>query len=266
MERASVDFDKLAGLLPSEFSFGPDTKGGLDRVGGAFDYRRDRIIILPELIETRDQLQYTLAHELTHALEDQHFESRSTTLSDPSEESGVRRAVIEGTATFVQNLYQQRYLHDEIGLTQRLEGLRSVIGAAPGAYAVNAQTIFDYADGALFVRELYRHAGGWRLVNRALETPPRRSTQILHPRSWPAPVTAPPFHLGIAPLLGADWEPVGGGAAGEERALAILLAGTIATEAWSGASGWDGGRFTPFGARARGPETADPAALRATSA
>jgi hypothetical protein len=243
LERASVDFDQLAGLLPPEFSFGPDTKGGLDRVGGAFDYSKGRIIIVPELIETRDQLDYTLAHELAHALENEHFKLRLATLSDPSERSGVRRAVIEGTATFVQDLYRQRYLHDQVPVAQRLEGMRSVIGTGPGAYAINAQTIFDYVDGALFVRDLYRRAGGWRLVNRALKEPPRRSTQILHPRTWPAPVTAPPIHLGITPLLAADWEPVGGGAADEERALVILLAGTIATEAASGAAGWDGGRF-----------------------
>ena len=177
------------------------------------------------------------------ALENQRFHLHLARLSDPSEGSGVRRAVIEGTATFVQNVYRRRFLHDETPIAERLEGMRSVIAAAPGAFAINAQTIFDYSDGALFVRDLYRRAGGWRLVNRALAEPPRRSTQILHPRTWPTAVGASPVHLGIGPLLRPDWQPVGGGAAGEERALVILLAGTIATEASSGASGWDGGRF-----------------------
>ena len=172
-----------------------------------------------------------------------HFKLRLATLSDPSERSGVRRAVIEGTATFVQDLYRQRYLHDQVSVAQRLEGMRSVIGTAPGAYAINAQTIFDYVDGALFVRNLYRRAGGWRLVNRALQDAPRRSTQILHPGSWPAAIGASPVRLGIEPRLRADWRRVGGAAADEERALVILLAGTIATEAASGAAGWDGGRF-----------------------
>jgi hypothetical protein len=251
LERASVDFDKLAGLLPPEFSFGPDTKGGLDRVGGAFDYRRNRIIIVPGLIETREQLDYTLAHELTHALENQRFHLRLATLSDPSEEAGVRRAVVEGTATFVQNLYRQRYLDDEVAPAQRLEGMRSVIGSASGAYAINAQAVFDYVDGALFARSLYRRSDGWRLVNRALQDSPLRSTQILHPRTWPAAVGASPVRLGIAPLLRADWRPVGAAAADEERALVILLAGTISSEASSGASGWDGGRFAVW--RPRSP-------------
>jgi hypothetical protein len=252
LQRASVDFDKLAGLVPPESSFGPDTKAaGLDRIGGAFDYPRQRIILVPTLIQTRVQLDYTLAHELTHALESQHFHLRLGTLNDPSERSAVRRAVVEGTATFVQDLYRKRYLHDQVSVDQRLEGMRSVIGSGPGAYAINAQTIFDYVDGALFVRNLYRRAGGWGLVNRAIERPPRRSTHILHPRTWPAAVGASPVQLRIGPLLRPEWQPVGGGAADEERALVILLAGTIAPEASSGASGWDGGRFAVW--RPRSP-------------
>jgi hypothetical protein len=160
--------------------------------------------------------------------------------------------VIEGTATFIQDRYRQRYLNDQVPLWQRLQGMRSVIAAAPSAYAVNAQVIFDYVDGALFVRSLHRRAGGWRLVNRALRHPPRSSDQILHPRSWPAPGAARPVRLGIAPVLRADWRPIGGGTAGEERALVILLASTIGSEATAGASGWDGGRFAVW--RTRSPD------------
>jgi hypothetical protein len=243
LERASVRFDQLAGLLPPEFSFGPDTRGGLDRIGGAYDYRRRRIVLVPQLIQTWVQLQYTLAHELTHALEDEHFSLRLGRLTRPGEATAVRRAVIEGTATYVQDRYRQRYLHDQVPVAQRLEGMRSVIAAAPGAYAINAQAVFDYVDGALFVRSLRRRSGDWAWVDRALEWPPRRSRQLLHPRSWPGSGAARPVRLGIAGLLRRDWRRVGGGPAGEQQALVILLAGTIAPEALVGASGWDGGRF-----------------------
>ena len=249
LERASVRFDQLAGLLPPEFSFGPDARGGLDRIGGAYDYSRRRIIVAPKLIETRDQLEYTLAHELAHELESQHFRLRLGTLSLPGEAASVRRAVVEGTATFVQGRYRQRYLGDQVPLGQRLEGMRSVIAAAPGAYAVNAEAIFDYVDGGLFVRSLHRRAGGWRLVDRALDKPPRRSDQLLHPRRWPGPSGAHPVRLGVGPLLGPRWTRVGGGLAGEEQGLVILLAGTISSEAATGAAGWDGGRFAVWRSR-----------------
>jgi hypothetical protein len=245
VERASVELDQLAGLLPPEFGFGPDTRTtGLDRIGGAFDYPRDRIIIVPTLVQTRLQLSYTLAHELTHALEYQHFDLDLGRLTAPSEAAEVHRAVIEGTATFVQDLYRHRYLKDNVPVARRIDAMRSVIGAEQTPYAINAQAIFDYVEGGLFVHNLYRRADGFKLINRALRNPPRQSDQILHPRTWPgSSKREPAVRLGIASLLRPDWQPVGGGTAGEERALAILLAGAFGTQATAGASGWNGGRF-----------------------
>ena len=77
----------------------------------------------------------------------------------------------EGTATLVQDRYQHRYLGDDLPIGQRIEGARSLIVTNPGAYAVNAEAIFDYVDAALFVHNLYQRTGDWRLVDRALRTP-----------------------------------------------------------------------------------------------
>ena len=251
LERASVELDQLAGLLPAESSFGPDTRTtGLDRIGGAFDFPRDRIIIVPTLIETRVQLIYTLAHEMTHALEDQNFHLHLARLTAPSEAAEVHRAVIEGTATFVQDLYRHRYLHDTVPVGRRIDSMRSVIGAQQTPYAVNAEAIFDYVEGGLFVRHLYRRTGDFRIVNRVLRHPPQRSDQILHPRSWPNRVSSGTrVRLGVADHLGPRWRRVGAGTAGEERALAILLAGAFGTQANTGASGWAGGRFAVWSPR-----------------
>jgi hypothetical protein len=243
LRRAGIELDRLAGLVPQEFRIDSDATANLDRVGGAYDFSHRRLIIVPKLIQTRAQLGYTLAHELTHALEDQRFKLHLATLVGPGERPEVRRAVVEGTATLVQELYRKRYLHDEVAIGQRVEGMRSVIAAAPGAYAINAQAVFDYAEGALFARDLRRRAGGWRLVDRALESPPRQSTQILHPSTWPGRDSVSPIRLRIAPLLRSGWHAAGGGVADEEQARAILLTGGINRETSSAASGWNGGRF-----------------------
>ena len=249
LQRASIDLDQLAGLLPREPGLGPDARtSGLDRIGGAYDYPRHRIIIVPTRIYTRMQLDTTLAHEMTHALEDQHFNLQLGRLTAPTETAEVRRAVTEGTATFIQNLYRHRYLHDNVAVAQRIATTQGVIDSQHSPYAVSAQAIFDYVDGGLFVSHLHHQANGFRLVNRAIRHPPRRTDEILHPRTWPGAggqrLRVQPVRLGVAPLLRGQWRPVGGGIAGEERALTILLAGTWGTQASIGASGWDGGRFT----------------------
>src|SRR4051794_9248616 len=259
LERASVELDQLAGLLPPEDGLGPDTRtSGLDRIGGAFDFPRNRIIIVPAAIQTRIQLDYTLAHELTHALEDQHFNLRLGSFARPGEASSVRRAVIEGTATLVQDRYQHLYLGDGLSVGERIDSTRSLVGSNSGAYATNAEAIFDYVDGALFVHTLYRRAGGWRLVDRALRKPPTQSLEILHPRHWPQPTRVEPFGLGVARMLRARWHRVGGGPAGEEQAMVILLAGALSSEAQLGASGWAGGRFAVWAPRSPQPDCAPP--------
>jgi hypothetical protein len=206
LKRASTEFEQLAGLLPPESGLGPDIRStGLERIGGAYDFTRERVVIVPALIETRVQLHYTLAHELTHALEDQHFRLRLRRLTAPSAAAEARRAVIEGTATFVQDLYRRRHLDDAVPLRSRIDAMRSVIAAGPGPYIVNAQAVFDYVDGGLFVYELYRRAGGFRLIDRALRHPPRRADQILHPRSWPGASRNPGVRLGVAAMLRSGW-------------------------------------------------------------
>lgn len=242
LQRATIAFQKLAGLLPERFSYSPETVGGLERIGGAFDYRHRQVVLVRGSIDSRAELEYTLAHELTHALEAQRFHLRLRALTKPGERASVSRALIEGTATLVQYLYSRRYLHDRVPVRQRLSGLASLIAAGPAPYAMNAEATFDYVDGGLFARSLERRAGGWRLVNRALAHHPKQSRDVLHPARWPPSRLTRPVRLGVGPLLGSDWRLVGHGPAGEKDALAILLAG-IEEEARSGSAGWNGGRF-----------------------
>jgi hypothetical protein len=203
------------------------------------------------------QLDYTLAHELTHALEDQHFHLHLGTFAQPGERSSVHRAVIEGTATLVQSRYEHRYLGDDVRVAERIDGLRSLLATSSGAYATNAQAIFDYVDGAQFIRSLYRRAGSWSLVDRVLRAPPRQSQEILHPHRWPGDASAEPVRLGIGGALQHDWLRVGGGSAGEEQALVILLAAPLGTAAQLGASGWDGGHFAVWKPRSQRDCAAD---------
>jgi len=232
LERASIELDQIAGLLPPESGLGPDTRTtGLEQVGGAFDFTRDRIVLVPTAIQTRIQLDNTIAHELDHALESQHFNLHLRGLAHAGEASSVRRAVIEGSAILVQDRYQHRYRGDHVPVGERITGLQSLIASNPSPYAVNAQAIFDYVDGALFVRNLYLRRGNWSLVNRALRAPPSQSQQILHPRSWPTAGRTAPIPLGVAHVLRDNWRRVGGGRAGEEQALVILLAGAAAAYA-----------------------------------
>jgi hypothetical protein len=250
LERARTGFLRLAGVLPEEAASDATAQGPAEEIGGAYDHRHKRIILVQGAIQTRRELQLVLAHELTHALEDQHFHLRLMASVGPTQRVAARRAVIEGTATFVAALYARRYLDDEVSVKQRLAGQRSIYAAGGSApYAVKAMTVFAYVDGALFARVLHNRANGWALVNRALPRPPIRTQEILHPGEWKR---GPPVHavrLDLGHLLGADWRLVGGGPAGEQDTVAVLGAGAPDAGATLGADGWAGGSFELWGAR-----------------
>jgi len=248
LERARTGFGKLAGILPELPASDVTARGPSEQIGAAYDYRHKRIILVQGATQTRRELQLVLAHELTHALEDQHFSLQLPASVGPTQSAETRRALIEGTATFVAARYARVYLSDHVPVEQRLFGQRSIY-AAGGAipYATKAVTIFDYVDGALFVRGLHLH--GWRPVNRALRSPPTRTQEILHPRAWRRSPAPQPVRLGLNPLLGAGWRLVGGGPAGEQDALAVLGEGAPDSEAQPGAAGWAGGRFQLWRAR-----------------
>jgi hypothetical protein len=248
LERAHTGFGKLAGILPEQPASDVTARGPSEQIGAAYDYRHKRIILVQGATQTRRELQLVLAHELTHALEDQHFRLHLPGSVGPAQSAEARRALIEGTATFVAARYARLYLSDHVQVVQRLAGQRSLYGAGGSTpYATKAVTIFDYVDGALFVRGLHLH--GWRPVNRALRHPPTRTEEILHPRGWRRARAPHPVRLALHPLLGADWRLVGGGPAGEQDALAVLGKGAPDSEAKPGAAGWAGGRFQLWRAR-----------------
>jgi hypothetical protein len=261
LERARTGLQRLAGILPEEPASDVTAQGPAERIGGAYDYRHKRIVLLQGATQTRRELQLLLAHELTHALEDQHFRLRLWASVGPTQRAQSRRALIEGTAMFVAARYARRYLSDQVAVKQRLAGQRSIYAAgASTPYAIKAATIFDYVDGALFVRGLHLHADGWSSVNRALRRPPARSQEILHPRAWRRSPAPHAVHLDLGHLLGAEWRLLGGGAAGEQDALAILGQGAPEAEAEPGAAGWAGGRFELWRARGDGSGCEDCAA------
>ena len=242
LERARIGFEQLAGMLPEQPASDATARGPIEATDAAYDYVHDRILLVQRAIETRRELQLVLAHELTHALEDQHFPLRLGTSSGLSERAQSNRALIEGTATFVAARYANRYLNDRVPVEQRLAGQRSVFAAGGSTpYAVKAANIFDYVDGALFVRGLHRH--GWGSVNRALRHPPTRTQQILHPKGWRRSRQRPPVHLDLGQLLGHGWHLVGGGPAGEQDVLAILGQGAFGVGIDEAGAGWVGGRF-----------------------
>jgi hypothetical protein len=127
-----------------------------------------------------------LAHELTHALQDQHFhiEQMIDQVKNNDDRDLALKAVAEGDATLAGYGYVVGNLDDESisSIVARMDDLPRAFAAqsADIPMGLSAPMIFQYADGVRFVAEAYRR-GGWSAVDAIYADPPRATLEILQP-------------------------------------------------------------------------------------
>jgi len=200
-----------------------------------------------------------LAHELTHAVTDQHYDltrsDRLAALAGREDELAAYSGLVEGDATLVM----QRYLAQRLTPAEQANaGLAAAADRTPvrdaAPAAIRESMLFPYQEGLRFVATLYQR-GGWAAVDRAYRDPPTSTEQLLHPdrylgvRDRPQPVAVPDLHG----RLGGGWRPGVELSFGEFDARLLLQGELAVTMAERAAAGWDGGRVRTF---QRGDRTA----------
>ena len=230
---------KLLGLL----SPATDVDKVLERVGseqllGFYDDHSKRLVVIREAGATRPLLEITLAHELVHALEDQHFHL-DVPEGVPDDSVLARSALSEGTATSLMVDYAKRYM--SAGDVLSLASVGESEGLPP---FFEKQLLFPYLEGQKFVDTFRGDNGDWRPIDSIYRfRVPQSSDQILHPRDYaddkrPRAVRLPD----LRPILGSDWRRLRSSPLGEyDVRLMIDIGG--GTRPAGGAEGWTGGRY-----------------------
>lgn len=187
----------------------------------------------------------TLAHELTHALDDQWFDLDRPELDEEGhdEEALAFAALVEGNAVRVEDAYRTTMSGaDRLQATleeSKLAGdvdLRGVPDIVPELIG------FPYVAGPPFVRALVR-SGGERRVDAAFKVPPATSEDVLEPAAWLAgrqPLSVP------APT--ADGPVLDHGVYGRSTLEVTLEPVVGGTEAAAAADGWGGDRYVAWDA------------------
>ena len=138
-----------------------------------------------EFVTRRDIVgEMILAHELTHALQDQHFhiESMLNRVKDDDDRTLALKAVAEGDATLAGFGYVEGGL-SQTGIdliVSHLADLPQTFAAQSGDVpeGLSVPLMFQYSSGARFVGEAYRR-GGWAAVNALYANPPQSTQQIM---------------------------------------------------------------------------------------
>ncbi len=249
-------------------------------VGGFYDYRHDKAFYTITTFQAGAFNKVVMAHELCHALEDQHFDlgAMAESVRGQSDRAFAFSAVMEGSATLIMNAYLAGMAAGgpgslsaaagrdlEQGMQQQRRALQSVARNTPPFLVASLN--LPYLLGPAFLAESPSGGPADRAaLDRAFRDPPRSSEQILHrEKFWDPARRDDPVWVDLpdlAPTLGPGWSLAGNDVLGE-LGLFFLLAPAIpdvaapgaAQAAWTspGAAGWGGDRVQlyhgPGGAR-----------------
>ncbi|MGH2838500.1 MAG: hypothetical protein ACRDJY_09180 [Thermoleophilaceae bacterium] len=210
-----------------------------EEVAGFYDDETKQMTLVAGFGEGT-QGEITLAHELTHALEDQHFDLGIEGGLD--DHRTARSALVEGTATVAMVDYLARFLTGGIvGRDQALAQLQTadVLESDSGLPPyLQHSLLFPYTAGSRFVNVI----GTWRPANNALRsTGPESTEQILHPDKYRARERALPVEASRPP--GKGWKKDAAGTIGEFDTSELIRSSDSPERAVRAAAGWGGGAY-----------------------
>ena len=184
MHAAEVTLKKL-GLAPPDFQYRALMIRLLtEQVAGYYE-PKTRQFHLADWIDAEGQ-KPVMAHELTHALQDQHFDLRRFEHwpKGDSDAELAAHALIEGDATLAMVMYISS---SPIRALTFLKSLGSMgvdtkeLDQAPRV--IRESLLFPYQEGLNWTRALYKQ-GGWSQVSQAFTTLPQSTEQIMHPEKY----------------------------------------------------------------------------------
>lgn len=215
---------------------------------GFYDTLSHRLVFIGSDNPTPYQ-RMTLAHELTHALDDQHFDlSQLDELENACQDERLQAfiALAEGDAVNTQYQWASTYLtpEEQAQLQEEASSFDPPPATVP-PFLVNL-LIFPYPNGQAFVSSLLQE-GGQDAVDEAFRDPPVSTEQILHPSRYPEDEPQAVDVPDLTPALGDGWEAIDTLEVGEGWLRLLMELRTSSLEASGAAAGWDGGRYMAWG-------------------
>jgi hypothetical protein len=238
LERSEVILKKF-GLLDRDFHLRPFLISLLtEQIAGFYDPKTRTVNMLDWVAV--DEQKPVMAHELTHALQDQRVDMDKW--SDPlsmeisrdvrddnrhiqSDEANTSRdAVAEGQAMVVFVDYalkpSGKTLADSPELGDKMQDMAGDSAGSPlmarAPLLLQKSLLFPYTTGLAFEQALLKRGGVDVAFAGALDRPPSSSHEVMHPQDYltqtPVPLLAMPD---IHPLLDKDWAPYDVGVMGE---------------------------------------------------
>ena len=241
------------GLLPKGFdldSFMIDLL--TEQIAGLYDPKTHEFYVA-DWIPIDDQRR-VMAHELTHALEDQHFQIEAwEKAARPNDDSELaRESVLEGSAmvAMVEYLLEDsgRSLKDlpDIDPAMLIGDMDETPTLKKAPTFIKDALIFPYLDGLTFSAAILKPSG-WDALPGIFSKPPVSTQQIMHPALYssgkvPAPISLP----SLEKTLGAGWVKLEENTMGEFGWKEVLKQFLGEPRAKPLSAAWDGDRYAVY--------------------
>ena len=221
-----------------------------EQVGAFYDQHSKELFTFSGQSLDRAPNRVILAHELTHALEDQRFDLSRLPLETRGNDDRAlaASALVEGDATLVMN----QYMVGDLSAGALKDSLASAfttdvrqLAAAPRY--LRETLLFPYLHGLEFCQTLYNQ-GGWDALANAFAHPPESTSEILHPDRFLASGRREPLTIRFKDTGVLGHKPIQDNVLGEFGARQFLTAwlrdDQVAAHA---AEGWRGDRALVYG-------------------
>lgn len=182
---------KMLGLVPPSMDLMATTMEVLeDQVGGFYDPASDTFYLMKSF--TGGVAKVILAHELTHALDDQLYDIDGSLekVLENRDQSSAYMAVVEGSGTAVMSQWLMSHMSelDPEDLAKAATMGGDSLGEAPAV--IWKPLLASYTQGQSFLQKGYRRLKKKegltmaQVTRRAFENPPRSTEQVLHPDKY----------------------------------------------------------------------------------
>jgi hypothetical protein len=260
---------KKLGLLPRDFNLKEFlVKSTGQEIAAYYDDETKEISMLNWV--PPDRQEPILAHELTHALQDQNYDlakwmKAATKPTSDQAKSGApidgdsqiaRKAVVEGQAmvVYVDYLLKPvgRSLEDTPGLIYQMEepAVKAVIDSQlmhDAPMILREMGTFAYREGLIFEGELLHKGGKKMAFAGAFARPPRNSHEVLQPASYINGEKLPAVRIpDMRDVVGEQYEVYDSGGIGELDVRALLKQYGERKVANEISASWQGGSYMTF--------------------
>ncbi|MGB8477183.1 MAG: hypothetical protein WCE61_24150 [Candidatus Acidiferrum sp.] len=223
-----------------------------EQIAGLYDPKA-REFYVADWIPLDDQ-RMVMAHELTHALQDQHFHIESwVKAARPNDDAEMAREsvlegsamaamtdyILEGTGRSVQDLppFDPSVFAGDLSKTPKLK-------EAP--QFLKDSLVFPYLAGLTFSAAILR-TSGWNGISGVFAMPPISTQQIMHPALYKSAETSVPVKIpSLDKLLGPDWAKIDENVMGEFGWKEILKQFLDGERAKPLAAAWEGDRYALY--------------------